>query len=457
MEHAQRRVRASLEMVGVPAGKQTVQVLLGDITQPRLGLDDIASLQNVSCIFHCAARMEFRDEQAQANERVNVFGTEQVLRLAEELKVPVCHFSTAYIAGRSNQIAFENQIDRGQEFHNSYEATKCRAELKVQEWTQRTGLPAYVFRPGVVVGDSETGSIRHFDGMYNLLRFFDNIAGLIGLQKFRAIASPNATKNLVPVDYVALAAWEIFQSGRPGTFHLTHPEPIRLDDLRAIFGELMHIPGVRLVSEDAFRERKPTKYELLYQRTANYYQPYLRDEPKFDRSNTHAVLGRGKFSAAVPRLDRLFFVRLLDYARRRQWGKLPIEEESKQSSLDRNVMVYFDDFLAGKLHQSLLPELRRLTASCRVVIDERDDLGWGLRICKGQLEEISRNGIDCACTFYVDHGSFRDIVSGRQSPQQAFFDKKIEIRGNMETGLKLATVLAAFFRRYPYHADRRDA
>ncbi len=61
--------------------------------------------------------------------------------------------------------------------------------------------------------------------------------------------------------------------------------------------------------------------------------------------------------------------------------------------------------------------------------------------------------MDCQCAFLVDHDTFSRIVSGELTPQKAFFKKKIDIQGDMETGLKLATVLAAFFRKWPYHPE----
>ena len=58
--------------------------------------------------------------------------------------------------------------------------------------------------------------------------------------------------------------------------------------------------------------------------------------------------------------------------------------------------------------------------------------------------------MDCQCTYTVNHRTFADIVSGRLAPQKAFFQRKVEIDGDMETGLRLATVLADFFKQWPY-------
>jgi predicted lipid carrier protein YhbT len=57
------------------------------------------------------------------------------------------------------------------------------------------------------------------------------------------------------------------------------------------------------------------------------------------------------------------------------------------------------------------------------------------------------------CTFSLHSDTFAAIVGGRLAPQQAFFQRKIHIAGDMETGLRLATVLASFFKKWPYDTE----
>jgi len=123
----------------------------------------------ISRIVHCAGVVEFGQEFAALSHRVNVEGTAKLLALAERLRVPFCHFSTAYVAGDRRGPVYENEIRVGQRFHNPYESSKFQAELLVQDWANRTGLDAFVFRPSIVVGDCREGRIVHFDGLYNFL------------------------------------------------------------------------------------------------------------------------------------------------------------------------------------------------------------------------------------------------------------------------------------------------
>ena len=46
--------------------------------------------------------------------------------------------------------------------------------------------------------------------------------------------------------------------------------------------------------------------------------------------------------------------------------------------------------------------------------------------------------------YRTDPTAFDDVVRGRQSPQEAFFARRIEVEGDVEKGLKLAVLLGLF-------------
>jgi predicted lipid carrier protein YhbT len=149
-------------------------------------------------------------------------------------------------------------------------------------------------------------------------------------------------------------------------------------------------------------------------------------------------------------MDIAFFSQLLGYAQRVKWGKRRSEMNVAEKSSDYIVERYFDEFLADKMYKQLLPNLRSLSATCCINVE---DVGrsWALKIEQGRLMKISHNSMDCQCAFLINFETFCRIVSGRLVPQKAFFKRKVDIQGDMETGLKLATVLAEFFQKWPYH------
>jgi thioester reductase-like protein len=448
---AEARVKSVLDIVGAGDLQRNVDIVRGDICENRLGIDDRNGVFDGICaVFHCAASTEFPDSNAELSQRVNVEGTANVLELAGSLRIPVCHISTAYIAGRRRGVVTEEETDVGQSFNNVYERTKCQAEVLVHRWALEMDLPAMVFRPSIVIGDSKNGRIARFNGMYNLLRFFDAAAPAIRNEPIRVVAKPQATKNFIPVDYLAKAVWQIVDHGVAGTYHLTNPQPLTLAPLRDIYSSLFDING-KLVDEDDFRQKRATRSELLFKRANALYQPYLAEEPVFDRTNTDAVLDRTGVTAPI--IDSAYFARLLEYARSVQWGKYQAEQPEISDSSRALVERYFGEFLASKMHKRLLPDLRRLSASFRIIVKGWPQMSWSLAIEHGVLTSISRNGTVCQCSFIVDSDTFEQLTSGRLAPQQAFFKKRIDIKGSIETGLKLAPVLAVFFRKFPYEVE----
>jgi predicted lipid carrier protein YhbT len=185
----------------------------------------------------------------------------------------------------------------------------------------------------------------------------------------------------------------------------------------------------------------------MYQEATSYYLPYFMGEPVFDRTNTDRALSDTHLQ--VPQMDNEFFIRLLSYARQVKWGKQRSNITAPTRSAGYIVERYFDDFLTEKMHQQLLPNLKSLSATCRINVE---DVGrsWALKIEQGRLVKISHNSLDCQCEFLVNFDTFSRIVSGKLVPQKAFFKRKVDIQGDIETGLKLATVLAEFFQKWPY-------
>ena len=92
--------------------------------------------------------------------------------------------------------------DEGQAFRNHYEATKFTAELLVRQAMNRD-LPATIYRPGIVVGDSQTGETQKFDGPYFFASFLKR-QGPVALVP--RLADPDRVRvYLVPRDFVVAA------------------------------------------------------------------------------------------------------------------------------------------------------------------------------------------------------------------------------------------------------------
>jgi nucleoside-diphosphate-sugar epimerase len=150
--------------------------VLGDITLPGLGIE-VARAQGAAGV---AARgvaprapSTTSRSRARSRERVNVDGTRNLLEFAgaRERFERLQYVSTAYVSGRTRGVFRETDLDVGQGFKNHYEETKFLAEVEVV----RSKLPATIYRPGVVVGDSRTGETAKFDGPYAVLRMMERL------------------------------------------------------------------------------------------------------------------------------------------------------------------------------------------------------------------------------------------------------------------------------------------
>ncbi|MDE1947174.1 MAG: SDR family oxidoreductase [Burkholderiales bacterium] len=199
-----------------------VQLLRGDISLPRFGLDEAAFdalAGSTSHIVHCAAsvKLTMTLEQARATA---VVPTRTVLDLARRCAaagrlVKVDLVSTVGVWGRTPGHLPERALPEGREFHNTYEAAKWEAERVIGSEGQ--GLPITVHRPSMVVGERGSGRVIHFQVFYHLCEF------LAGGRTFGVMPELGSTRlDTIPVDWVADAiCWASMHPETAGRiFHL---------------------------------------------------------------------------------------------------------------------------------------------------------------------------------------------------------------------------------------------
>src|SRR5262249_2162190 len=113
----------------------------------------------------------FQQEDRDEIFRMNVDGTRHVLDLVKQTRTRrLQHVSTAYIAGNRSDVALETEIHVGQTFKNAYEESKCRAELLIADEARKGDVVSSVYRPSIVIGDSRSGRVTHFHGVYAFIR-----------------------------------------------------------------------------------------------------------------------------------------------------------------------------------------------------------------------------------------------------------------------------------------------
>ncbi len=259
--------RREAELSSADASLQgRIQVVEGDITQPGLGLAADA-LTDVTEAWHLAAAYDLAVPRDVA-VRVNVDGTRNVLDAVERCPTltRLHYFSTCYVSGRYAGPFSEDDLEVGAPFNNYYEETKNLAEADVR-WHMSAGLPATIYRPSIVVGDSRTGETQKFDGPYFVMQW------LLRQPRYAIMpmaGDPTMTRvNVVPRDFIVDAVSYLsglsVSEGR--TYQLADPQPLTVDEMAEALAEatgrkLVKVPFPRKLAK-ASLARVPGLYRLM--------------------------------------------------------------------------------------------------------------------------------------------------------------------------------------------------
>jgi len=125
-----------------------------------------------------------------------------------------------------------------------------------------------------------------------------------------------------------------------------------------------------------------------------------------------------------------------------------VQKEIEPASL---VLRYFREFLPTIQGRLLIEDLRDLTSCFEIEVEQAAAPPWRLGIEEGRLTYVGHEGPEPVCRFRLDVPTLLEVVAARCTPAEAFFDKRIDLEGDMEMGLKMSTVLEPFFQRFPFH------
>jgi len=338
-EAAAERLRPGLESAfgtldGTP---ERLTAVAGDVQKPGLGLDEARQkglAGEVDVIVHSAASVSFT-LGLEESRAINVEGTRNVLDFAERCPrlERFSYVSTAYVAGTHPGTFREDQLQEGQEFRNAYERSKFEAERLVQG--RRRRLAVQVLRPSIVVGERTSGWTSSFNVLYGPLKAFAR-------GSFPAVpAHESAPVDVVPVDYVADATYELSSRGPNGTFHLVagrHATSVgRLIELASKHFRRKPPPTFppavyrRVIYPLALRRLGGRAREAL--RKAEVFFPYFSMQVRYDDRRA-----RRRLEPSGIRVTPVegYFHRLLDFAQQADWGRQSLgRREARTSSQQR--------------------------------------------------------------------------------------------------------------------------
>jgi thioester reductase-like protein len=285
----------------------------GDITVPGFGLAldaiaaDIVEIHHLAAVYDLAVRRDLA-------MKVNVEGTRNVIaaaRMAGSLE-RLHYVSTCYVSGRYAGVFRESDLEMGQTFNNYYEETKYLAEVEVQR-AMREGLPATIYRPAIVVGDSSTGATQKFDGPYFVIQWLMRqprvaVMPVIGRPKKYVL-------NVVPRDFAVRAIDHLSSLGesRGKVYHLADPAPLDIDSLlvelgRASGRRMMRIPLPRGFAKWAI-DYLPGVHALMKipSESIDYFvHPARYDTSEADRDLAGSGIEVPRFAGYLPNLIRFW-------------------------------------------------------------------------------------------------------------------------------------------------------
>jgi NAD(P)-dependent dehydrogenase (short-subunit alcohol dehydrogenase family) len=236
-----------------------VTKVVGDLQQANLGVSDEQTDElkgNVDHFFHLAAMYDMTVDDDQ-NEILNVQGTRHAVELANTIDARIFHHTSSVAAtGLYKGMFREDMFDEGQKLPSAYHRTKFESEKIAREEVKGAWR---VYRPGIVVGHSQTGEMDKIDGPYYFFKAIQRLRHFLP-EWFPLLGPELGYTNIVPVDYVAAAmdhiAHEPDLDGQ--AFHLTSPKSQRSGEVLNEFAKAAHAPQMVMRIDKRLIDALPT-------------------------------------------------------------------------------------------------------------------------------------------------------------------------------------------------------
>ncbi len=228
-------------------GPERAIPVVGNVVRPLMGVSqaDLEKLKGqVRHLFHLAA---VYDLKASAEDQIaaNVDGTRNTIGFAEAVEAGCFHHMSSIAAAGLYEGTFrEDMFEEAENMDHPYFRTKHDSEGIVRREYRR---PWRIYRPGIVVGQSDTGEMDKVDGPYYFFKPIQKLRNIVP-RWMPAVGLEGGRLNLVPVDFVVNALdYLAHRNGLDGRcFHLTDPSPRRVGDILNIFARAGHAPDLAI-------------------------------------------------------------------------------------------------------------------------------------------------------------------------------------------------------------------
>ena len=242
------KVAALLDYWGEEPGSKRVVPVYGDLTAKKLGVsaEAIKKLKGqVDHVYHLAAVYDLSAD-AESQIAVNIEGTRAVVEFARAIDAGhLHHVSSIAAAGLYEGVFREDMFDEAEGLDHPYFMTKHESEKIVRTESK---VPWTVYRPALVVGDSQTGEMDKIDGPYYFFKLIQRMRQLLP-PWMPSIGLEGGRINIVPVDFVVAALDHISHLKTDldkRCFHLVDPLGYRVGDVLDIISKAAHAPKMNL-------------------------------------------------------------------------------------------------------------------------------------------------------------------------------------------------------------------
>jgi thioester reductase-like protein len=323
-EDSKDKLQRTLEYYSLSHESLSSRVIpvVGDLAEPLFGLSPqqfgiLAS--TIDVIYHSGAAINWIYPYERL-KRPNVLGTQEVLRLASQIKLKAVHFisTLAVFPLLSNTnvkiVREQDSLDHGGDLYGGYVQSKWVADKLVAIASSR-GLPVCIYRPGLITGHSQTGAWNTDDVTCRMLKTWIELGRAPDLDFEKA--------DMTPVDFVSKAIVHLSRQHESvgKTFHLVNPHPIHMREIvtwiRSFGYQLRQVPYDHWLAElldPARHSRDDAIYSLvpLFSLSVSDKVPTMvRRMPALDCRNT--LNGLAGTSIVCPPIDGEVFTTYLSY------------------------------------------------------------------------------------------------------------------------------------------------
>jgi NAD(P)-dependent dehydrogenase (short-subunit alcohol dehydrogenase family) len=244
-KESEDKIAALREYWGATAARAVP--VFGDLTARKLGVapEDVKRLRGQVDHFHHLAAVYDLSADAESQIAVNIEGTRNTVEFAKAIDAGhFHHVSSIAAAGLYEGVFREDMFEEAENYEHPYFLTKHESEKVVRKECK---VPWSVYRPAMVVGDSQTGEMDKIDGPYYFFKLIQRMRQLLP-PWMPAVGLEGGRVNIVPVDFVVNALDYLSHKSdiNKRCFHLVDPVGYRVGDVLDIFSRAAHAPKMNL-------------------------------------------------------------------------------------------------------------------------------------------------------------------------------------------------------------------